>query len=263
MNLQRYQDLVKLYMSEGMSRAKAEHEAKETLTGGAIVPAPRQSRATGDFGDFGFHSSPGAHVTLGPRGMRGRAFALGVPVEVDEDVVMLDDDGNPVSFNGETVRDLEERAIHNAHHAANEAIMRGDRRFEHAEIGPGAPPLAGEHRRDERRVYERGGVRRGFFDGFRGWFGLHHRREDGRPIAAVDANPYIPPPATPPVMNWDPFAVDAVTAPAVDRWHPDDIRRHEELERRDFRPAPPIEPGRPAAPIIDHATPPAPPPPRR
>lgn len=211
-------------------------------------------------GDFGFAHPHGGGFRSGAR---GRAFALGVPVEVDEDVVMLDDDGNPVSFNGETVRDLEERAVHNAHHAANDAIMRGDRRFEHADIGPGAPPLAGEHRRDEGRVQGHGGARFGFLDRFRGWFGLHHRREDGRPIAAVDANPYIPPAATPPVMNWDPFAVDVVTAPAVDRWHPDDIRRHEELERRDFRPAPPIEPGRPAAPIVDHATPPAPPPPRR
>jgi hypothetical protein len=37
MNVHRYQALVKVYMSEGMSRARAEREARETLTGSAIV----------------------------------------------------------------------------------------------------------------------------------------------------------------------------------------------------------------------------------
>ena len=149
--------------------------------------------------------------------------------------------------------------MENAHNEARDAFARGERRFEHPEIGPGAPPMPGENRSQPRVDERRGfGERRGFFDRFRGWLGWSSQA----PVSA-DNNPYIPPAATPPVMNWDPFAVDVVTAPAVDRWHPDDIRRHEELERRDFRPAPPIEPGRPAAPIIDHATPPAPPPPRR
>ena len=208
----------------------------------------------GDFGDFGFHSSPGAHVTLGPRGMRGRAFALGVPY--DEEVALVetvDDDGNPVQFNGDEIREMEDRAVHNAHHAANDAIMRGDRRFEHAEIGPGTPPLVGEHRREESHP----GVHRGIFDRFRGFFGFGQRG----PRPSLDTNPYIPPPATPPVVNWDPFAVD--TAPAAERWSPDDLRRREELHGRGYRPAPPIEPGRPAPPVFDQATPPAPPPLRR
>jgi len=67
MNMQRYKVLVTLYMSEGMSRAKAEKEARETLTGGAIVPAPRQVDARG-MGDFS-HLDEGATPT--PEQSRG------------------------------------------------------------------------------------------------------------------------------------------------------------------------------------------------
>ena len=67
MNMQRYQALVKLYMSEGMSKARAEREARETLTGGAITPASPQAvspsravnaRGMGDFSDLDSGETP-------------------------------------------------------------------------------------------------------------------------------------------------------------------------------------------------------------
>lgn len=207
-------------------------------------------------GEFGF-------ARAGLRGggfrpmMRGRAFALGLPYDDEEIVETVEtDDGNPMNLiqgaiHGDAIRDLEDRAIHEARHAATEAIARGDRRFEHPMVGPGSPPLPGEHRLDGGRVGFPGGERRGWFDRFRGWFGFGRRPE------SIESNPYIPPPANPPVMNWDPFDVNI--APAVDRWHPDDLRRREELKRNGYRPAPPV--GIPAPPV--GITPPAPPPPRR
>ena len=194
---------------------------------------------------------------------RAHAFALGLPY-VEEDVPVDDSDGDgQVDISGEA-------AFGQARHSFEEAFARGDRRFEHPGIAPGVPPLPGENHYHQQGFGHRGfgpfgftrgalehrgfGEPGGIIDRFRGWFGL------GRRERRIDDNPYIPPAATPEVMNFDPFA--NTTAPAVERWHPDDLRRREELERRGFAPTAPIEPGRPAPPIIDHPSPPGPPPPR-
>ena len=180
---------------------------------------------------------------------RAHAFALGLPY-VEEDVPVDDDDGGgQVDISGES-------AFGFARHSFEEAVARGDRRFEHPGIAPGVPPLLGENHYHQHQGFDHRGFGEpgGIIDRFRGWFGLKQRER------RIDDNPYIPPAATPEVMNFDPFA--NTTAPAVERWHPDDLRRREEMERRGFAHTAPIVPGRPAPPVIDHPSPPAPPPPR-
>jgi peptidoglycan hydrolase-like protein with peptidoglycan-binding domain len=225
-------------------------------------------------GDFGARMMGGRGGGFRGAGLRGRAFALGLPY--DEDAVTvetLDEDGNPVAFNGEECAELERWAHHNAHHAAAFFGYIGDRRFERDD-----PMYQRTTHHYGRHHGDFGFERRGLWDRFRGWWG--GRREElpvansgvPAPPPSPDDNPYIPPPATPPVMNWDPFAVE--TAPAVDRWHPDDLRRREELERTGFRDdnrgydrgvdrASPIGPPAPhpgiPAPVAHNA----PPPPRR
>jgi hypothetical protein len=192
------------------------------------------------------------------RSGRGRSWVLGLPYDEDTDVdivEVVDEYGVPVMINGEQ---LEAGAMWEARHSFEEARARGDRRFEHPSIGPEAPPLPGENYRAEhhwphREEYHHHN-RWGWGDRIREWFGWGHRRN-------IDENQFIPQPATPPVVNWDPFSVVEVVD-TVERWHPDDLRRREELEHRGYAPRPPIEPGRPAAPVVDHATPPAPPPQR-
>jgi peptidoglycan hydrolase-like protein with peptidoglycan-binding domain len=244
-----YSDYQNWWSQYGVNGAQINGEISEGLANSGVFfgYAGRAAMRGG-----GFRGRPGSPI------LRERAFALGVPVE-EEEVVAVDEDGDDVEFNGEEIRDLEQRAIHNAHHEASNAIMRGDRRFENPGVGPGAPPLAGEHRREE---YHGGRVEsRGWGDRLRGWFGFGQRREEQRDVNVADQNPYIPPPATPQMVNWDPFATE--TAPAVERWSDDDRRRHEEMQGRGFAPAAPIVPGRPAPPVIDHPTPPGPPPPHR
>ncbi len=238
---------------------------------GAVINGDFEGCFFGDefCGDFGMARGGGFRPGFRPRapGFRGRGragFLLGIPdddVETDETVVETTTDDADVSgdFGAEGIRRMEGSAMENAHNEARDAFARGDRRFEHPEIGPGAPPLPGENRYQPRVDERRGfGERRGFFDRFRGWLGWSSQA----PVSA-DNNPYIPPAATPPVMNWDPFAVE--TAPAVDRWHPEDLRRREEMERRGYaydvgRPAPPM--GTPPAPPPPVAGRPAPPPPK-
>jgi peptidoglycan hydrolase-like protein with peptidoglycan-binding domain len=206
----------------------------------------------GDFGvNRGMMQHGGGFHPHRPMGIRGRAWGLGVPYEEDADVEVVeieDEDGSPVLINGEQ---LEAGAMWEAHRAFEEAHARGDRRFEHPSAEPGAPPLPWEHRREEHPAFHRGAESRGWGDRLRDWFGFGQRRN-------VDENQFIPPPATPQMVNWDPFSV-VDTVETVDRWHPDELRRKEELERRGYSPHAPITPGIPRAPA-EHLTPPGPPP---
>jgi putative peptidoglycan binding protein len=150
----------------------------------------------------------------------------------------VDDDSDDVcvEMSGEEIVDMESKAMVAAHGMRDWFASKGDRRFESDHYGV---PGGADHR--------------GWFDRVRSlfpwWKEYAAVTQSGVPVpTTVDQNPYIPPPATPPVMNWDPFAT---TAPAVERWNTDDLRRREELERRGYARLP--------GEVVDHASPPGPP----
>ena len=194
-----------------------------------------------------------------------KTFTLGLPY--DEDVIceVYDEDGKCVDFNGEEIQQLDNQALYLANHSAAYFGAIWDRRFERDPV----------HYEELRRVQGYTPAHRDWFDWIRGspahrnWFdwirGWWRKPEPNLNLATqynesqVDTNPYIPPPATPELVNWDPFAI---TTPTVKRWGENDLRRHEELERRGYSRAHELPIQTPHE-VVEHVTPAGPPPAHR